>query len=113
LAYLEILAHFVSEEAMAELLLFEIEIPDSLIKPVGHVPVGWNRRPAAPVSQRLGDRWLRARASVALRVPSVIVPSEWNVLINPVHPEFKLDWVKNPKSFSHDSRLISRSIRKT
>jgi RES domain-containing protein len=34
-----------------------------------------------------GDRWLAERRALALRVPSVIVPQERNVLLDPLHPQ--------------------------
>lgn len=35
--------------------------------------------------ERLGTQWLASGASVALLVPSTIVPSEHNVMLNPRH----------------------------
>ena len=55
------------------------EIPASL-------PVGWDADPSGRASVQFGTAWLRSNASALLRVPSVIVPDEYNVLINPQHP---------------------------
>lgn len=52
-----------------------------------------------------GDRWIQEQRSVALLVPSVIIPLEKNALINPLHPAFRLDWVKPPLRFRYDPRL--------
>ncbi len=52
---------------------------------VADLPVGWDAEPAGRVSVRLGSEWLRSGASAVLRVPSVVVPDEYNVLINPGH----------------------------
>ena len=38
-------------------------------------------------TQRLGDRWLASRRSLMLRVPSVLIPQTWNVVVNPLHAE--------------------------
>ena len=38
------------------------------------------------VTRGIGDAWLAGASSLALRVPSVIVPETWNVLLNPLHP---------------------------
>lgn len=32
-----------------------------------------------------GDAWLAANSAAVLRVPSVLVPQAWNVLVNPRH----------------------------
>ena len=41
-------------------------------------------------TQSIGDRWLSARRSLLLKVPSVLVPETWNVLVNPRHAEASL-----------------------
>ncbi len=38
---------------------------------------------------RIGDEWLRARRTVALRVPSAVIPSEFNFMLNRAHPDFE------------------------
>lgn len=35
-----------------------------------------------------GDDWIASRSSVALRVPSVVIPLSYNYLLNPNHPDF-------------------------
>ncbi|MBM4263034.1 MAG: RES domain-containing protein [Deltaproteobacteria bacterium] len=35
----------------------------------------------------MGDKWLRARTSVLMEVPSAIIPTQTNLVINPLHPE--------------------------
>ena len=52
------------------------------------LPDRWDARPYEPGSQAVGDEWARSEASLVLRVPSVVVPSENNYLINPKHPDF-------------------------
>jgi RES domain-containing protein len=55
----------------------------------------------------VGDQWIAEGRSVALLVPSVVVPVERNALINPRHPRFKLGWVEKPERFRYDPRLGS------
>jgi RES domain-containing protein len=45
--------------------------------------------------RRLGDSWLSKKATCALLVPSAVVPEEFNVLLNPLHPEFPLVLASN------------------
>ena len=33
-----------------------------------------------------GGKWLKARSSPVLRVPSILIPEESNYLLNPEHP---------------------------
>jgi hypothetical protein len=39
-------------------------------------------------TQRLGDRGLEAGNTLVFQVPSVIIPEEWNYVINPLYPQF-------------------------
>jgi RES domain-containing protein len=42
---------------------------------------------------------------VALRVPSVIVPGEFNYLLNPAHPQFASVKIGKSEPFLFDPRL--------
>jgi len=58
-------------------------------------------------TRRAGDSWLQSRESIALRVPSVIIPSEYNVLLNASHDEYGHFVWSDPEPFAFDARLIS------
>lgn len=51
------------------------------------LPPGWDARPVSSISQQIGDAWVKRQDSLVLRVPSVIVPDEYNYVINPDHPD--------------------------
>jgi len=55
----------------------------------GSLPVGWDADSSGRASIQFGTTWIRSVASALLRVPSVIVPDEYNLLINPLHPDSK------------------------
>ncbi len=67
---------------------------------------GWDARPYTGASQAVGDAWLAEGRSLALRVPSVVVASEWNVLVNPQHPAFGEVEVSAPVAAPFDPRLL-------
>ena len=54
---------------------------------VSAIGPAWKAIPAGTASERAGSEWLRSLRSVILLVPSVIVPEESCVLINPTHPD--------------------------
>ena len=69
-------------------------------------PAGWNSEPAQASSKGWGERWLVSQSSLIAEVPSVIVPEEGNLLINPLHSscsELKATVVRR---WTYDSRLI-------
>jgi RES domain-containing protein len=39
--------------------------------------------------QAIGDRWLQRAGWPALSVPSAIVPTERNYILNPTHPQYE------------------------
>lgn len=46
----------------------------------------WLAEPPGSTSINYGDDWLRGLTAPLLMVPSAIIPEEYNVLVNPVHP---------------------------
>ena len=53
----------------------------------------------------IGNSWLAERRSVALRVPSVLLPYAWNVLLNPRHADMVHATVGSIEPFDFDPRL--------
>lgn len=107
LAALELLVHIDPAAKWPELLAFPIDLPLSEITD----PPGWKTPPAElpPIweTHAIGDRWLAAGASLALRVPSMIVPVESNYLINPAHPRFASLSQGRAMPFDYDKRLLT------
>jgi RES domain-containing protein len=103
LAALEILVRLKQTNDIQPFYAYSMEIPDHLILEPKSLPVRWKSQIA--VSRAFGDAWLKAKNSPALRVPTVISRGEWNVLVNPLHPQFSLKWVvtgPDPTSSMHD-----------
>lgn len=91
LAMLEMLVHLHSAEILKRYVLFKVSFSDSLIEEIDadEMPANWRKSPPPAALQRLGDAWLAAGKSAVLRVPSAVVPTESNYLLNPAHPAFK------------------------
>ncbi len=70
------------------------------------LPVGWDASPAGRASIRFGSDWIRSTASALLRVPSAIVPDEYNVLINPRHPDSVVIAAVKLRKWLYDPRLM-------
>jgi RES domain-containing protein len=109
LAALELLVHLDPAAIPDDLIAIEVEIPESLSIPQwlpADLPAGWRTDAALPVLQARGADWIRTAPSGVLLVPSVIVPSEVNVLINPAHPDAARILVVGRNPFTLDPRLF-------
>jgi RES domain-containing protein len=61
---------------------------------------------ALPADARAaGDAWLAQRRGAVLRVPSVLVPGAWNLLLNPAHPGAAAARIDAVEPFAFDPRL--------
>jgi RES domain-containing protein len=108
LAALEVLVHVEPLQASDDLCLMGLDLPDELTieeLPQGLLPDDWRSVPAPESTQSIGNAWLERRSSVALRVPSVVVPREFNVLLNPRHPDMSGVRISSNEAFRFDSRL--------
>ena len=86
---------------------FEIDVPDRLTKrfEADALPRDWRSEEPSASTQALGSEWQRGRHSAALVVPSVLVPQEYCLLLNPEHPDIDKVMVTYPEPFTFDARL--------
>lgn len=98
LAALEVRVHLdlPFELLPADFVLMGISVPDGLIAASGV---------AAEATVAAGDAWLAEGRSAGLRVPSVLVPYAWNVLLNPRHADISRTRVSGIEPFRFDPRL--------
>jgi RES domain-containing protein len=117
LAVVENLVHFEPEDLAAVAFLYEVDVPDALVEtpPVSALPADWNRPKRSDDARAYGRAWASSKRSLALAVPSVAVPQERNILLNPEHPAFAALAVGGPAPFVFDPRLSAppRVIRKS
>jgi RES domain-containing protein len=106
LAILEMLVHGVAP-LVANYSVIPVTFDSALLQnvDVSALPAGWNKYPAPAVTIGIGDEWLRSRRSVVLRVPSAVVASESDYLLNPRHPDFASVVVGDPGDLPLDPRL--------
>jgi RES domain-containing protein len=109
LAQLEVLVHIPDRRQMPFLVCGEADVPEDVpMEIVGpeRLPHDWRRfAPDSPGTQRIGAEWLARQSSAVLRVPSAISTGEWNVLLNPAHPDFTRIELRSITVFTMDPRL--------
>lgn len=112
LACLETMVHLAGKEPLPmNRYLVRIDVPEEVWAtaiPFDHSNnVGWDAVPQGKTSLDWGSEWIAGGASCLVRVPSVVVPEEFNVLINPLHKDRqKLKTVKLRK-WGYDVRTWS------
>ncbi len=108
LAALEVFVHLQDEAKQIKFVLFEIKLPKNLLLEVENIatlPKRWRSQPPGAATKMMGSKWVTSQASAVLSVPSTIIPSERNFLLNPLHPDFNNITISDPEPFSFDSRL--------
>ena len=107
LAALETLVHL-NPPVLFKYVTFYIEFEAAMVEKMllATLPQDWRDEPPPPSSKEIGDLWVKQARSAVLELPSVIIPSESNYLINPAHPDFKKMVVGEPQPFSFDPRLL-------
>jgi RES domain-containing protein len=110
LAYLETLVHLSGFESLPlNRYLIRIDVPRAAWKARtvfdAATHVGWDALPAGLVSLSWGTQWVRSRRSLIAEVPSIVVPDEFNILINPNHPDAAKLIAKKIRRWNYDARL--------
>ncbi len=86
-----------------------IEIPDiasMTLVSVMDLPGHWQNEPPPAQLADIGTRWAKSRSTLLLHVPSTMIPQEFNVLVNPEHPQMVEVSVVDSEAVSHIGRLL-------
>lgn len=114
LAVLEYTVNYRQRGWVPASVLGRAKIPNSVaIKTVrsADLPADWfSASPPASLLDIGGD-WLERGATAVLKVPSAVVPEEWNYLLNPQHAHFRRIGIAPPEPFSFDRRLAETHKR--
>jgi RES domain-containing protein len=109
LATLELLCHTPLTLIPEAFGLLTLEVPDApeLLETIdpADLPDEWRAAPAPTALALIGDAWLQRGDSLLLRVPSAVVPSEWNYLLNPAHARMAEVRIAEEAAFALDARL--------
>ena len=107
LSLLELLVQIDDRDYLENCVQFFADIPGDLIyKPtVNELPAGWDNIPYGQSAQKFGDRWLKDEHYAVLRIPSVVVPVEFNYVLNPAHRNFDKIEISRSKKVIFDPRI--------
>ena len=108
LAILEVLVHAPEPgQRSVPRLRFRIRLDRALVErvPEKKIPADFSPRTPHNVTRPVGDAGLQASRRPALYVPSAIVPTEHNYILNPTHADFHRIFWSEPAPIALDDRL--------
>jgi RES domain-containing protein len=94
--------------SLRDFILTPVEVPERagiLTLDEADLPRAWARSKPVAATQNLGERWIREARYAVLSVPSSVVRSERNFVLNPAHPDFALLRFRLSTRFRFDPRL--------
>ena len=113
LAILEVSVHLdLCEDLPLDRFYVEIDIPNNIeIVELNfeELPENWDSKPPILETQFIGDDFVSQKTAAVLKVPSSIVPQEYNYLINPNHPDSKSINVISTKKLLFDGRFKQKN----
>lgn len=111
LASLENMVHKMGQGIMgASFVMMVLGLPDAL--PVTTIsrqelPEDWKLESSYGLTQPLGAAWYEAGRTALLKVPSAVVPEEFNYVLNARHPDFPKVQITRREPFSYDHRFVA------
>lgn len=113
LCVLELLTRMDFEFLAADYSFFEAELPSSLIstlKKPEAISEKWRANPPISFTQDYGSTWIQKSRTLALKVPSAVLPNESNILINPNHKQFSEVKIVRKAILNLDSRVFNAKL---
>ena len=91
--------------------IITIKFPDSIdisqVDPAS-LPTDWKTFPHPHSTQVIGDEFIDKRKFLVMKVPSAVVPGDFNFLINPAHSLFPEVKITATEPFKFDVRLFKK-----
>lgn len=110
LAAMENMVHKMGQGVLGtNFIIMVLEISDNL--PVTQIsiqdlPAHWKLESTYTETQPLGSAWYQTNETLLLKVPSAVVPSENNYVLNARHPDFPQVKIKYKEPFVYDYRFV-------
>ncbi len=105
LASLEVLVHSDGIPIPNGMILLTFEVPNRYIQFLEKLPLGWNEVPPKGAAKAAGDEFINSNKLLGLKVPSAIIPEEYNVLLNPLHLHMDKVELVSQREYAFDGRL--------
>jgi len=106
LAMAEVAVHFSIATMPKNYMMVTIDIPEDIeIKTLNpeRLPPNWNQFPHPTSTQKIGNLFIEENTHCCLKVPSVVTHGDYNILINPHHPQFQRVKIMKMEKFPNRS----------
>lgn len=109
LAALELVVHLGRGSILTAYVLIPCAFDDADVSRLDRrrLPKNWRSYPAPPDLQLIGDAWVKRGTSAVLEVPSAVIDTDSNYLLNPHHVAFQAIRVLDARPFAFDLRLLT------
>ncbi len=111
LSILELVVHRASilPDTSYKILTIELNVSDKDIFIIDRrdLPLTWKSIHAYSQLQSIGSKWYKNASQLVLRVPSVIIPQEYNYVLNTMHHDYRRKVkIEDVEDFDWDNRLL-------
>ncbi len=107
IALLENIVH-IPPMLVPKLDILKIELPDDSITQLNpeDLPTNWAQFPAPTILSEIGQKWVEEGKTIGLKVPSSIIHSSYNIILNCSHSDYHSQVkIRDQRAFYFDSRL--------
>ncbi|WP_319523585.1 RES family NAD+ phosphorylase [Breoghania sp.] len=108
LASMELLVNLPAPSLLNQYATIAVRFDEKLMEELDKLPDDWDSRPPSSATKTIGDQWISEKRSTVFKVPSVVVPAEFNYLLNPGHPDWRLVEIGKPEVYRFDPRLARK-----
>ena len=107
LALLEYTVNVNVDDIPRALSIVTLEVPDGSVHEltIAELPGDWSAAPAPASTKEFGSALLAKAEHLVLKIPSAVIPSEFNYLLNPNHPASAHIQIKDVQDFVYDIRI--------
>ncbi|MEM1123265.1 MAG: RES family NAD+ phosphorylase, partial [Bacteroidota bacterium] len=111
LATLELLVHLPKQFLPPTYVFLTINIPDESSKQIVSIPIDtllkvWSSLQADDWTMNFGRSQFQDKNALGIRVPSTIITEEYNIVLNPLHLDYRKIEIDRQSIFSLDNRLF-------
>lgn len=112
LAMAEVAVHFTLATLPSDYIMMTLFIPDDIsISKLNQsdLPPDWNTFPHPFTTQAIGDKFVSENKYCVLQIPSAVTQGDYNLLMNPYHPDFSRIKIVAVEAFPFDRRIFKQS----